>query len=167
MRLLVLPIVFALLGFIFSARPWIKFLDRQSPPVGLLIYYTIIFTTLMLLQHFGLIVADVKFDSVAHALGALLIIFSFFVIFSWESYYIAQVVDDVSEDATQQRATSTSVVSNVYLESEDGSVYYFWYNIMGYSVELSRKLTYILTPFVLTILGLLLIKNRQVRISPL
>lgn len=147
------PLILGLLGFVFSSRRWILFLNNQSPFIGLFIYYTIILFTILFLQNIGLVVADVKFDSIQHALGTLLILFSFFIIFDWESLYISQV-------------TNHDEPSNVYLQSEDGVTYYFFYNILGLSIEHARIMTFVISPIILTTIGLFLIRGKKIQLSP-
>lgn len=155
-NLLAFPLVLGFLGFIFSSRPWILFLNIHSPPVGLGFYYVILFVAILFLQHIGLIVAKMPFDSISHAIGTLLIIFSFFIVFDWESLYINQVTNQPNTD-----------VSNLYLQSEDGAVYYVWYNMMNLSIEQARLMTYVVTPIILSILGMVLVQGKTLRWSPL
>ncbi len=152
------PLIMGILGAIFSSRKWILFLNNQSPPVGLVFYYMIIFIAILFLQHIGLVIAEMPFDSVSHAVGTLMVIFSFFIIFDWESYYITLI--------TQPPGTNTKV-SNVYLQSEDGAVFYLWYNIAKLSIEQSRVMTYIVTPMILSFFGMLLIRGQPIKWSPL
>lgn len=155
-NLLTFPLILGLLGFVFSSRTWILFLNSHSPPVGLIFYYMILFITILFLQHIGLIIAEMPFDSMGHAIGTLLIIFSFFIVFNWESLYINQVTKHPDMD-----------VSNVYLQSEDGAVYYVWYNMMNLHVEHARLMTYVVTPFILSTLGMVLIQGKTLRWLPL
>jgi len=148
-----LPIVFAILGFLFSARPWILFLDGLSPLNGLLIYYFILTITIILLEYFGLIIAGIKFDSLRHTIGSMLIIFAFFIVVTWTSCYINMVTKG-----------QCSQISNIYLQSEDGTVYYLW-SFLFKDIDTLRLLTYVITPFVLSFIGQLLI-TRKVSISP-
>lgn len=143
-----LPIVFAALGFLFSSRTWIKHLDALSPISGLIIYYIILTTVVLLLEYFGLIVAGIKFDSLSHTIGTMLIIFSFFIIVSWESCYVNTITKGDCDG-----------VSTVYLQSEDGATYYFW-SLFTSNIELARILTYVITPFVLTLAGQFLITRK-------
>jgi hypothetical protein len=153
------PLVMGILGFVFSSRTWIRFMDKNSPQVGLIIYYFIIFLAILFLQHIGLVVAEMPFDSVQHALGTLLIVFSFFIIFDWESYYITLVTSDGT--------TPPPSISNVYLQSEDGAVFDFWYNTVKLTPDQSRTMTYIVTPIILSALGIILIRGKRIRMSPI
>lgn len=162
-NIVVFPIVMGVLGSIFSSRSWVLFLDSHSPPVGLVFYYGILFLTILFLQHIGLIIAQMPFDSVTHAVGTLLIIFSFFIVFNWESLYIDQIThqkDNVPRD-------DSSKISNVYLQSEDGAVYYIWYNMMNLSIEKARIMTYVVTPIILSAMGMALIRGKTLQWTPI
>ena len=151
------PLILGVLGWIFSSRSWILFLNKQSPPVGLVFYYCILFVTILILQRVGLIIAHVPFDSLSHALGTLMIIFSFFIVFDWESSYINQVIHGQA---------SSGSMSNIFFQSEDGSVYYFWYNQMRLHMNQARFMTYVITPIVLSCLGMILIHGRPLHWNP-
>lgn len=149
----ILPFVLAFLGFIFSTRKWILFLNKLNPLNGLLIYYTILTLIIVTLEYFGLIIAGITFKSISQTIGTMLIIFSFFIIVCWESCYINTVIDGNCDN-----------VSNVYLQAEDGAVYYVWSQFFN-NIEILRILTYIVTPFVLSAIGQNLITGKVV-ISP-
>lgn len=145
-----LSLTFALLGFIFSSRKWIKKIDSLSPTNGLLLYYIIIYITIYILSFFGLVIGHSKIKNYTHTLGVIMILFSYFIIFDWESEYI-NIVTKGDFDRTK--------VSKVYLQSEDGATFDLYYKLTK-NVELSRILTFVITPFVLTFLGSLLIQNK-------
>lgn len=152
---LVLPVILAFIGFIFSTRHWLLFLNQLNPFIGLLVYYMIITITILILQFFGLIIAGITFDSLSHTIGTILIIFSFFLVCCWESCWVA-IVTKGTCDGT----------SNVILQSEDGACYYMWSLILGdKNIELLHILTYVITPFVLTLIGQFLITSKII-ISP-
>ncbi len=145
--MLALPLVFALLGFLFSTRKWLLFMDSLNPFTGLIIYYTIVTITIIVLEYFGLVIGGTKFSSISHTIGTVLIIFSFFIIFNWESCYVNYVTKGGCDN-----------VSNVYLQSEDGALNFLF--LKFFSQETSRILTYIVSPFVLTCLGMYLITDK-------
>lgn len=145
-----LALTFGLLGFIFSSRKWIKFIDRLSPMRGLVIYYVIVYISIFILAHFGLIIGHAKITNYVHTLGVVMILFAFFIIFDWESEYI-NIVTRGNFD--QKR------VSKIYLQSEDGATFDFFYK-MTKDVELSRFLTFIITPILLTFFGSILIEKK-------
>lgn len=135
-----LPLAFGILGFLFSSRKWILFMNNLNPLTGMVVYYIILTVTLILLEYFGLIIAGIKFESINQTLGTILIIFSFFILVNWESCYINVVTKGNCD------------MSNVYLQSEDGAVYYLWSKLTD-NINLLRILTYIVTPVVLSFIG--------------
>jgi hypothetical protein len=151
------PLFLGLLGWIFSSRSWLIFLNNLDPPVGLGVYYLIVFITLLGLQHIGLVIADLPFNSINHAIGTILIIFSFFIVFDWTSYYVTQVTQ--GEDAPPP--------SRIYMQSEDGAVYYLWNSVVKMPIQQARAMTYVVTPVVLSVLGLVLIHGKLPRLSPI
>ncbi len=147
-----LPLLFTLFGFIFSSRKWILFLDKQSPAGNLVIYYTIIAIVLRILQNLGLVLGGQIQSNWTQLLGELLIVFSFFVIVNWESCYITEVV-------TGEETSCGKEVSNIYLGSEDGALYYLLSQITT-NISLKRWLTFIIIPFILTLIGSFLITEK-------
>lgn len=99
---------------------------------------------IVFLQGFGMRIGDVHFNTPLHTIGSLLILFSFFLILNWESEYIYYT-------------TGTDARSNITVQSEDGAVYYIWRKLTNNNLELSRWLTFVVTPFVLVSVGVLLI----------
>ena len=75
---------------------------------------------------------------------------SFFIIFDWESEYINIVARGEFDNRK---------VSKIYLQSEDGATFDFFYRLTN-NVELSRILTFIVTPIVLTFVGSMLIERK-------
>lgn len=135
-----LPLAFGVLGFLFSSRKWIFFMNSLNPLVGMIVYYIILIFTIGLLEYFGLIIAGIKFESINQTIGTVLIIFSFFILVNWESCYINMI--------TQGNCN----LSNVYLQSEDGAVYYLWSKLTN-NINLLRILTFVITPVLLTFIG--------------
>lgn len=155
-----LPIAFALIGYILTSKVWIKFLDKLNPIYGLLIYYTVLTITILILQFFGLIIADIPFTSFRYTVGSILIMFSFFLIFDWTSCYVNLITKGECTDKD---------MSGVYLQSEDGATFYLWSKLLGIKnedllqhIEKLRILTYVITPLVLTFIGSLLISDKIV-----
>jgi hypothetical protein len=157
LSILLLPTIFAGLGYLFSMPSYIKFLNRQTPLRGLLIYYFIIFTVIIVLEHIGLIINGTRFDSFRQGLGTILIIFSFFILVDWESCYINQILHNGEE-------CNYSQFNTVYLQSEDGAVYSLA-SMLTKNVQYRRLLTYVLAPFLLTLIGLLIIINPKITIG--
>lgn len=153
----ILPIILALLGFIFSSRTYIKAYDKLPPYGGLIVYYIILTITVIVLERLGLIVGGLQLSGFSHTLGTMLIIFSFFIIFDWESCYINIV--------TKGRCDNKDI-SDIYFASEDGAVYDLWNKVFRNKHELNRILTYIITPLILSFIGILLLSpNEKVQIT--
>lgn len=141
---------FSLLGLIFSTKKWIKYIDNLSPSQGLLIYYLIIYITIYILARLGLVIGHSKITNYIHTLGVVMIIFAFFILFNWESEYINIIAKG---EYDQQK------LSNIYLQSEDGATFDIFYKFTK-NLYLSRILTFIVTPFVLTFIGSMLIEEK-------
>ena len=136
--------LFAFFGWMFSSRPFIAFLDKLTPVQGLVVYYAMMGVCIVFLQSFGMRIGNVHFNTPLHTLGSLMILFSFFLILNWESEYIYFM-------------TGTDAHSNITVQSEDGAVFYIWRKLTHNNLELSRWLTFVLTPFVLVTIGVWLI----------
>jgi len=145
-----LPIVFGLIGFIFSSRTMIIFMDKLDPFTGLIVYYMFLIITIVLLEHAGLVIAGINFESFNQAFGTVLIIFSYFILIRMESCYMNYVTKGDCKN-----------ISNIYLHSEDGATYYLWSKIIK-KPETIRFLTYVVTPVVLSFIGVNLITEKVV-----
>jgi hypothetical protein len=51
-------------------------------------------------------------------------------------------------------------VSNVLYQSEDGAFWYLW-SFLTSNFEVLRILTYVITPFILTLIGVVLVKRAE------
>lgn len=146
---------FALLGYLFSSRKFILFLNGLNPFQGLLFYYLQIFVTLQTLQYFGLVIGGIKMTSLWQTIGELMIIFAFFVIVDNESEWVQVVVGDQTKEKQN--------CPPLYLQSEDGATYYVWKTLTGASHETLRVLTFVVTPIALISAGLYLTGGKAVR----
>lgn len=144
---LTLPVVLALMGFVFSTRTFIKGYNKLSPYGGLAVYYLILFLTVWALQTLGLVVAGQPFTDLRHNIGTILVVFAFFITIDWESCWVNQVTKG-----------NCSEVSQVYFMSEDGAVYDLWSKVVK-SPEKVRILTYVVTPFILSLIGVFLLQE--------
>jgi len=150
-----LAVFIALLGFIFSSRPFIKYLALQSSPViGFTIYYCVLFAITMVLAYLGFSVFNIQIKNVLQVIGTLMIVFSFFIVINWESQYVQYVDKGTVEGA-----------SNVFYSSEDGITFWVWHDIAGINdMNKVRILTFIITPFILTLLGGLLVTRAKINL---
>lgn len=146
---------FALLGYLFSSRKFILFLNSLNPFQGLLFYYIQLFVTLEILQYFGLVIAGVKMTSLSQTIGELMIIFAFFILVDQESEWVAQVIGD---DEGKKKDYPV-----VYTQAEDGAVYYLWSTYATKDTETARLLTFVVTPVLLVAVGLYLTGGKVVR----
>lgn len=146
---------FGVLGYLFSSRSFILFLNRLNPFQGLLFYYLQLFVTLELLQYFGLVIGGVKMTSLFQTLGELFIIFAFFILVDQESAWVAYVVG--------QEEGKKKDYPVVYTQAEDGAVYYLWSTYVTKDPDMARFLTFVLTPIVLVSIGLYLTGGAKVR----
>lgn len=149
MKLLLLPIIFALLGFVFSSRQFIKNYNKLSPYSGLVVYYMILFIVVWILQKVGLVIGGESFTSLQHAIGTILVIFAFFVIVDWESCWVNYVTKGHCDE---------SKISNVYMMSEDGALFDLWSKVNN-NKNTVRILTYVISPFVICLVGLMLLQS--------
>lgn len=147
--------VFAWLGWLFSSKAYIGFMDKRSPVEGLALYYGGLYLVFMFLQSIGMKIGDMHFDTHLHTIGSLLILYSFFIVFSWESEYTCRIV---GKDCSPKH-------------TEDALIFYLA-NKAGLEDWSARWVTYILAPFVLTVAGVLLIfkghnvsKMRKIKIG--
>lgn len=148
-------IAFALIGFLLSTRKYILAINQLSPVQGLLVYYLQIFLTLEVLQWFGLVVGGVRQETLWHTLGEMMIIFAFFIIVNLESKWI-QIV--VGEDTKQ-----TQNCPKVYIQAEDGAVFYLWTDVLGFTANAARWLTFVVTPAVLAFGGIVLTSGKPIQ----
>jgi hypothetical protein len=145
-----LAVAIAVLGFAFSAREWLLFLDSLDPFKGLIVYYVILYVCLYILSRLDLVVFGFKIKDAMQTLGLLMITFAFFICVDWESPYV-------------QFATGRNVegISPVLFQSEDGAVWFLWQSALPWlSVDALRLLTYVVTPLLLALVGGLLVSGK-------
>jgi hypothetical protein len=136
-------VVLAVLGFLFSTREWLLFADGLNPLAGLLIYYIVLYVFLIVLSKLGLVILGVKIEDFAQTFGLLLMTFAFFIVVDWSSGYVQWVT-----------MGPNSTVSNIFLQCEDGAVYFVWTRVLPFATqEVWRILTYVVTPFFLALAG--------------
>lgn len=141
------PLFFSLFGFVFTSRKFLLFYDKFPPYGGLVFYYFILFFTILFLQYIGLEIGGIKYTDWKHTIGTMLILFAFFIVVDWESCYINIVT---------KGSCNKEQFSNIYLASEDGAVFDLYSRIFPKKNNLNRILTYVITPFILGVIGLYL-----------
>lgn len=139
-----------MLGFVFSMREYILFLNGLTPLHGLLVYYAVLGGSLFVLSRMDLVVFGFKIRSLTQTLGLMLITFAFFVVVGWSSPYVQYVATG-----------STAGASVVFYQCEDGAVWYVWSTLLPtLDVEVLRILSFVLTPFLLVLAGGMLVAGR-------
>jgi uncharacterized membrane protein YphA (DoxX/SURF4 family) len=147
-----LAIVVAISGWFLNSPELIKWLNTLNPIQGLFAYYVIWYSFLFFLSTLGLVVLGVKVKSLSQVLGVMLIIASISVITSWSNPYV-QIVTKGEQ--------SVNEASNVFYQSEDGVGWFLFYTILGIKdLTICRFLTFVVYPFVLCVLGGLLVSGR-------
>ena len=146
-------LAFGVLGYLFSSRTLITFLNTLSPFQGLVFYYLQLFVTLEVLQWMGLVVGGVKITSPVQTLGELMIIFAFFILVVQKSQWVEHVIEQ-----------QTGQVQNypvIFVHSEDGATYAFWRHFA--EPETARILTFVVTPAILVTIGTYLMGFRRIQ----
>jgi hypothetical protein len=137
-----LAAVIALLGFVFTSRPWLQWLHTLGPEVGLFIKHVTILVSIFVLSNVD---PRIKFVHHGQAVGVLLMYVSFVMIFNYQSGWI--------QDAK---------AGNVGDQTIDGAVYHRSREILKLSPEMSRLLTFVVIPFVLVLVGSRLVNSRRI-----
>jgi hypothetical protein len=147
-HILLIPTVLATSGFIVSTNSWITFVNNLSSCHAIILRYFVIIMLLLILRKMGVTIREIEFDTIGHVIGSVLIIFSFFIIFNFSSCYYNELLNGECYS-----------VPELYLASEDGIVYNFWKRYTKNTNNL-RILTYMVTPFLLTLIGIFLIQKK-------
>jgi hypothetical protein len=148
-------LVFGVLGYLFSSRTLITFLNGLSPFQGLLFYYVQLFVTLEILQSLGLVIGGIKLTSPLQTLGELMIIFAFFILVVQKSQWVEHVIEEQTGQPQNYPV--------IFVHSEDGATYAFWRQFA--EPETARILTFVVTPAVLVALGTYLMGFKRIQRS--
>lgn len=152
LKLLAFPLVLAALGWLFTTQRFLVWYNTLTPAQGLVLYYAILGSTVLVLQALGLVVGGTRFVSLRQTMGTLLITFAFFIVVDWESCFIQEITGHKCDES-----------SPILFASEDGATYYFWRTVLGFDQQPARWLAYVLSPFVLGLAGLMLITEPWAR----
>lgn len=141
----------AVMGFLFSSREWLMWLNTLTPISGLVVYYIVLFFSLLILSKAGLIINQVKISNPKQVFGLLMVTFAFFIVVGFSSAY------------TQWVTNSNIDISPVFVQCEDGSVFYAWSQVIppvAANMEMLRILTYVVSPVLIGFIGVGLVKGR-------
>jgi uncharacterized membrane protein YoaK (UPF0700 family) len=117
----------AALGFVFTSRPWLRWLSTLSPEIGLFVKHLLILVSIVLLSSLD---PSIKFVHHRQVIGVLLIYVSFVMIFNYQSDWVQ---DANAEDVGDQTL--------------DGAVYHRSREVLKLSPEVSRLLTFVVVLF--------------------
>lgn len=134
-----LALAFALVGLVFTSRPWLKWLHSLSPEHGLLVKWVSILVSIFLLDY-----ADptLKLEHKTQALGVVMILAAFNMIFNYQSEWIDE-----------------SGSENVQVQTPDGALYHRARTNLGLRPDFARILVFVLIPFVLVFFGSRLVRS--------
>lgn len=137
-----LAAVIALIGFVFTSRPWLRWLHTLGPEIGLFIKHVMILISIFVLSQID---PRIKFVHHGQAFGVLLLYVAFVMIFNYQSDWI----QDINAD-------------NVGDQTIDGAVYHRSREILKLSPEMSRLVTFVVIPFVLVLIGSRLVNSKRI-----
>ena len=140
---MILAILFAAIGLILTTKSFLTFDSGLTPIQGLIVYYIILFSLIIIMTKVGLSVAHIEIKQASQTIGLILIMISFFIVTNSENQYIQYATMGTYDGA-----------SPLFYHTEDAVVYYFYNTTLGVqSIALLRILTFVITPFILTLLG--------------
>jgi len=119
-------------GFIFTSRPWLRWLNTLSPEMGLLVKNIVIFLVII---GFHVIDGSVRPPHV-QTIGILLIYTAFTLVFNYQSRWIDE-----------------AGTAEVEKQTPDGATYERARTMLGMSPDTARLFTFVLVPFVLVFVG--------------
>lgn len=142
-------LIMTILAIIFTNEFFLRFLASLNSFLGFAIYYIIVYSCLIIMSYFGLVIFGVKIKHPLQVFGTGLILFSFFLIFDWSSNYL-NIVN-----------ASKALINN----SEDAISWDFWALIINPTLSTFRRwltwaLAFPITVFFITLIGVFLSKRK-------
>lgn len=136
-----LALAFALAGFIFTSKTWLRWLHSLGPEHGLVVKWVAILGSIILLD---MVDPTLKLEHKTQALGVVMVLAAFNIIFNYQSEWISE-----------------SGSYNVGVQTPDGALYHRARENMGLNPDLARLVTFVFVPFVLVLGGSKLVRNGQ------
>jgi hypothetical protein len=136
-----LAATFAVLGFVFTSKQWLQWLNKYNPETGLIIKHTIILLSIYILAWSD---PYIKFVHHHQAIGVLLLYVTFVMIFNYQSEWIKDVKAEKVEEQTF-----------------DGVVYHRSKQIPNIEPQMARIVSFVIIPFILVIIGSQLVHRKQ------
>ena len=134
-----LALAFATVGLVFTSRPWLQWLHGLGPEIGLAVKWAAILGSIFIID---LVDPKLKLEHKTQALGAVMILAAFNMIFNYQSEWI---------DESGSR--------NVQVQTPDGALYHRARDNLGLSPEAARVVVFGLVPFVLVFFGSVLVRD--------
>ena len=150
---LLLAVLLAGIGFVFSTRQFMVWLNGAPLQISLLAWYIFIFAvTYILLNRIGITVGRTSINGGMKTFGLMLVLFSFFIVTNWGESCWSDIVRKGACD-----------LPGAVKSSEDGVVWNFWETTGKVSnPDTNRILTYVITPFGLALAGAWLVSGKDI-----
>lgn len=128
-----LALAFAIVGFMFTSRPWLRWLHGLTPEQGMAVKWMVILGSIFVID-----AADptLKLTHKTQALGVIMVLAAFNIIFNYQSEWIDE-----------------SGSGNVQIQTPDGALYRRARADLGLTPELSRIAVFVVIPFILVFFG--------------
>jgi ABC-type branched-subunit amino acid transport system permease subunit len=136
-----LAAAFALVGFIFTSKLWLRWLHGLGPEHGLVAKWVAILGAIFLLDWAD---PSLRLEHKTQALGVIMVLAAFNMIFNYQSEWI----DDSGSE-------------NVQIQTPDGALYHRARTNLGLNPDMARILVFVLVPFLLVFFGSRLVRNGQ------
>ena len=134
-----LAAAFALVGFIFTSKLWLRWLHGLGPEHGLVAKWVAILGAIFLLDWAD---PSLRLEHKTQALGVIMVLAAFNMIFNYQSEWI----DDSGSE-------------NVQIQTPDGALYHRARTNLGLNPDMARILVFVLVPFLLVFFGSRLVRN--------
>ncbi|MGB9022376.1 MAG: hypothetical protein WCC94_02960 [Candidatus Bathyarchaeia archaeon] len=148
-----LAFAIGVIGFVFSTRTWLLFLSGLDVVLGCLMYYIVLYATLLVFSRMKLIVFAPKIGNVRGTVGLVLLTFALFVTVNWENPYVQYITTG-----------SFGGASPILFQAEDGVAWLFVTQVLGVlgivDIEVARIFAFSIVPALVALVGLSLIGGR-------
>lgn len=134
-----LAVAFALVGYIFTSKLWLRWLHSLGPEQGLAVKWVSIIGAILLIDMTD---PTLKLEHKTQALGVVMVLAAFNMIFNYQSEWIDE-----------------SGSENVQVQTPDGALYHRARTILGLNPDMARIVVFVLVPFILVFFGSRLIRN--------
>jgi hypothetical protein len=134
-----LAAAFAIAGYIFTSKLWLRWLHSLGPEQGLAVKWVAILGSIILID---MVDPTLKLEHKTQALGVVMILASFNIIFNYQSEWIDE-----------------SGSGNVQIQTPDGAIYHRSRTNLNLNPEMARLVTFVLVPFALVLGGSKLVRN--------